>query len=142
MKKVTFIVMLLMSFLSCSTDDGADPNDGGSFYFQYLPIESVSMPQEFMFSESYVIEYTYYRPSSCHTFNDLFFDADNNTRTIAVINTVSVDNGQCVDLQDELVTGRFTFIVSDTETYLFRYWQGEDSNGNDIYLELEIPVVQ
>ncbi len=141
MKKLAFVLIITLSFLSCSIDDNG-ANNVGDFYSEYIPFESVSMPQEFMFGESYVIEYTYFRPSTCHTFSDLFSDVNNNTWTIAISNIVSVNNGQCMNLQDELVTRTFTFIVNGTGPYLFRFWQGKDSNGEDIYLELERTVVQ
>ena len=141
MKKITFVLLLMITFLSCSIDD-SDGNSVGDFFFEYIPIENVTIPEQFTFGTTVVIEYTYLRPSSCHTFNDLYYNVDNNTRTIAVINLVDVDNGQCVDFQDELVTRSFNFPVGSMGPYLFRFWQGEDSNGEDIYLEIEVPVVE
>ncbi len=140
MKKIALIIIVSLTFSSCSLDDSG--NSVGDFFFQYIPIEDVVMPVEFEFGQTYVIEYTYFRPSSCHFFNDLFYDIDLNVRTIAVINTVQVDNGQCLDLQDELVTRTFNFLVQNTGTYQFRFWQGEDSNGEDVYLEIEVPVIE
>jgi len=140
MKKIAFILVLALSFWSCNLDDGG--NSIGDFYYDYIPFESVEMPLEFEFGEAYVVEYTYYRPSSCHFFGDLYNEIDGNTRTIVVINTAEVNYGQCVEFQDELVTRNFVFLVQQTGTYLFRFWQGEDSNGEDIYLEIEVPVIE
>ena len=57
-----------MMFLSCSLNDDNRVN----FDFDYVPIEEVSIPEEFVLGEIYQIEITYYRPSTCHDFHDFY----------------------------------------------------------------------
>jgi hypothetical protein len=140
MKKLFILGFVLMTFLSCSTDDV--PNE--EFHFEILPIESVTLPTEMHYGDVYTINYTYYKPSSCHLFNDLYYQSENNFRTIAVISTVlsNVENVVCEPLEDELIERSFTFLCDKNGgTFIFKFWQGEDENGVDTYLINEVPIV-
>jgi hypothetical protein len=138
MKKIFFFGIVVFAFWSCSIDDSIN----GNFYFEILPIEGASVPTEMYFGEVYTINYSYFRPSTCHGFNDLYYVSENNTRTIAVINTV-VNNDNCQPLTDVLIERSFNFVVNNNGgTYVFKFWQGEDENGEDTYLVFEVPVVQ
>lgn len=136
MKKLVLICFSLLFLASCSNND-----DYLDYYFEFMPIESISIPEEFILGQVYTISYTYYRPTSCHGFHDLYYYAENNQRTVAVINIVFEDTN-CEVLTDELLERSFNFKPLDYQTYLFKFWQGEDENGEDIYLTYEIPVVE
>ncbi|MBT8259814.1 MAG: hypothetical protein HKO92_07185 [Flavobacteriaceae bacterium] len=140
MKKIFFVCLFFLILSSCSTD-----NDNPEFYFEFVPIESVDMPLSFQHGEVYTIEYTYLRRTNCHFFSDLYFDRFENTRTVAVINTVyeNLENTTCVELTDELVTGQFNFhVLNQNGVYTFKFWQGINQVGEDEYLIIEIPVIQ
>ena len=136
MKKLIFLGALLLSLFSCSLGDDSSPN----YHFEILPIESVDIPEEFTLGETYPITVYYYKPSSCYVFNDFYYESELNQRTIAVINTVYTD--QVCTQQIELVSATFNFMVSYNGTYVFKFWQGEDDNGNDLYYIVEVPVVE
>ncbi|RLD30135.1 MAG: hypothetical protein DRI75_01110 [Bacteroidetes bacterium] len=141
MKKIFFFGCVIVAFWSCSLDDSSNED----FHFEILPIESASVPTEMRFGEVYTIHYSYFRPSSCHFFNDLYYVAESNIRTIAVINIVlnANENNICESLTNTLEEKSFNFVVNNIEgTYVFKFWQGEDENGQDIYLVYEVPVTQ
>ena len=136
--KLILFSCLMFLFVSCSLENESNINN---FYFEYVPFESVELPSEFQLGETYVIEYTYYRPTTCHGFNDLFYDSDMNVQTIAIINTVVTNGpGTCFDLADELVVREFRFVPNTAGQNLFKFWKGTDDNGEDIYLEMEVQV--
>jgi len=140
MKKVLLLGIIITSVLSCRLDNSTEEE----FFFEILPIESVNLPSEMRFQESYTINYTYFKPSTCHIFNDLYYLSEGNVRTIAVINTVlnEVNNVVCQPLTDELEERSFTFFCGNNSgTYIFKFWQGEDENGDDIYMFVEVPIV-
>jgi hypothetical protein len=122
---------------SCSLDN----DDSNDFYYEILPIESVDIPTEFTLGETYEITVSYLRPSGCYIFNEFYYTSELNQRTVAVINTV-YPNRDCQTLENELVDVSFNFIVTSNGTYIFRFWQGEDENGNDTYFIVEVPVVE
>ncbi len=142
MRNLIVFALLSIVLLSCSVDDKT--ND---FYLETLPIETVVVPESFESGETSVIGYTYIRSSTCHIFNDLYYSIDGDQRTIAVINRVYEDSGNgngCSDLDGEIVSRTFDFMVNNESgtSYTFKFWQGEDQNGEDIYLTIEVPVVE
>ncbi len=136
MKKLFLLCFSLMLFLSCGVDDDSAPN----FDFEFIPIEEVNIAEEFVLGEIYQIGVTYYRPSTCHNFHDFYYVVDGNEITIAVINIVYDDSG-CELLEDQLVEKAFDFHDFYNQAYIFKFWQGEDENGDDVYLIYEVPVV-
>lgn len=136
MKKMLVYCAFLCAIVSCSLGD----DDYQKFHFEVLPIESVDIPNEFNLGETYPITVSYYRPSSCYQFNDFYYVSELNQRTVAVINTVYEDR-VCTQVE-ELVDATFNFIVNSNGTYVFKFWQGEDENGADLYYIVEVPVVE
>ena len=65
--KILSLLLLFTLLSSCSLDD--DTND---FLLEVVPIESVVVPEEFIFGDTYQITVEYSRPSDCHVFNNFF----------------------------------------------------------------------
>jgi hypothetical protein len=140
MKKLLFIGLIAMMFSSCSVDDSPLGQD---FHFEILPIEEVLLPESFTPGEFYQIDYSYYKPSTCYTFNELYYLAEGDYRTVAVINTVLDEaNGLiCEPLEDELEWRTMFFeCKKNFGSYIFQFWQGQNENGEDQYLVMEVPV--
>lgn len=134
MKKLVLLLSLLFAFNSCSTDDG------DNFRFELLPVESVEIPNEFTLGETYEITIRYYRPSTCHAFNSFYYEKNLNTRTIAVESIVFEQDG-CEVLESVLVEKKLNFHVTNNGSYIFKFWQGANEYGEDVFLEYEIPVI-
>jgi len=134
MKKLLVLCLTLILFASCSVED-----DSTNYSFEVLPVESVEIPDEFTLGEVYPITVSYFRPSTCHLFREFYYLKENNERTVAPIDYV-FEETNCEDLNDELVEQTFNFIVTSNGSYIFKFWQGEDANGEDQYLIIEVPV--
>ncbi|WP_295985708.1 hypothetical protein [uncultured Algibacter sp.] len=135
MKRLVVFCLTLMLFASCSVDD-----DSTSFSFEVLPVESVDIPDEFELGETYPITVSYLRPSTCHGFKEFYYLKENNERTVAPI-TYVFDNNDCETLEDNLVEATFNFIVTSNGSYIFKFWQGEGTDGETQYLIIEVPVI-
>jgi hypothetical protein len=117
-------------------------DDGTSFGFEILPVESVDIPDEFELGETYPITVSFLRPSTCHSFKEFYYLKENNERTVAPITYVFNDN-DCKTLEDDnLVEATFNFRVTGNGSYIFKFWQGEDADGESQYLIKEVPVVE
>lgn len=139
MKKIALLAFaFILTFTSCSIDDSSSD----SFYLEVLPVESVEMPEYFVHGETYEILVTYTKPNSCYYFNDFIYEIDGHERTIAVVNTVYSDNLTNCDGEPEQVSVNFDFTVTGYETYVFKFYQGEDENGEDQYYLVEMPVME
>ena len=139
MKKILLLSFVIAACFSCSKDDAP----GSVFYFEVLPIESVTIPSQVEFGETYTIDYNYLRPSDCHFFSDLYYLVEGSTRTVAVVNSVlNSTEENCSSFTNEIVESSFDFYVTQEQgAYTFKFWQGENENGDDTYLVFEVPVV-
>ncbi|MCK8523209.1 hypothetical protein M0D21_16640 [Aquimarina sp. D1M17] len=137
MKRIkTVLVCLLATFLiGCDLDD-----DNTNFFYELVSIESVSVPDSFTRGETYTIDVNYFRPSSCHGFAGFDYNRFANERTVSVVNLV-VNPDNCEDLgTTELIEQSFDFVVGIENSYVFRFWQGRDDDGNNQFLTIEVPV--
>lgn len=135
MKRFIALGLTLILFTACSIDDDTIYN----YDSEILPIESVDIPESFTLGETYPITVSYFKPTTCYSFNDIYYAKHNNERTVAVINYVAI-NENCTDLVDEVVEATFNFVVTSNGSYIFKFWQGVDENDEDQYLIIEVPV--
>ena len=122
MRKIIFILLPFILF-SCSLEDNSLDT-----YFELVPVESAVVPDEFVLGNLHLITLTYIRQTTCHAFNDIYFVADSNERTVAVTNIVYDSNGNCEEISDELETS-FNFRATELGSYIFKFWKGKDDDG-------------
>ncbi len=136
MKKV---IIILLSFIaitlnSCSLDD-----QGPNFHFVPLKITRADLPESFTLNETYEIKVTYEIPDNCTIFEDFnITKSDTTVRNVVAIGT-EFENEQCMENLVEM-EATFNFICLYSEPYLFRFWTGEDENGEAEYFEIEVAV--
>ena len=135
MKRILALVSVLFLFNACSLND----DDGIKFHYELLPIESVVIPDSFEMGETYPITIKYFRPTTCHAFDGFYYDKNLNTRTLAVRNAV-VQQNNCTELSNSLIEQTLNFYVTNNGSYIFKFWQGKNHAGEDVFLEYEIPV--
>jgi hypothetical protein len=134
-KKIFLLLSLVFTIVSCSVNE-----DETNFHYELLPIQEVEIPSEFVMGQTYQIKMWYYRPSTCHSFGGFYYDKILNERTIAIQNIVQ-EESTCSTLTDELVYATLDFYVTNNGSYVFKFWQGVDDNLEDIFYEIEVPVV-
>jgi hypothetical protein len=134
-KKIISLLALFFILISCSSGDDTQ------YSFKLMPIESVDIPAEFTLGETYPITVHYTVPTSCYYFSSLYYDKDLNIRTIAIENAIAQRNN-CQDLSAAggANTYTFNFYVTSNGSYIFKFYQGKDDQGNNIFLEYEVPV--
>jgi hypothetical protein len=135
MKKIVLFLVVITSFLSCSIDD-----DVPTYTYEILPVDSYVVPASFTLGETYEIKLKYQKPTVCHIYQGIYYDKNLNTRTIA-IQTAVQNNQACTEQIPPLSEVSFNFMVNNTGSYIFKFYKGEDANGEDIFEEVEIPVV-
>ena len=135
MKKIVLFVILITSLLSCSVD-----NDNTTYTYSVLPVESYVVPASFTLGETYSIKLKYQKPTACHIYQGIYYEKNLNTRTIA-IQTALQNNQVCTQEVPPISEVSFNFTVTNTGSYIFKFYKGEDAAGEDIFEEVEIPVV-
>lgn len=127
------IVAVGLGLNSCNNDDGVN------FHFTALEITSVQLPATFQLGARYQVLVNYIRPDDCTYFEGFdIVKKDTTVRNVVVVGSV-IDDKTCVGPGEEM-QATFTFEVRYDQTYIFRFWQGEDENGDPIFLEIQVPV--
>lgn len=134
MKKFIALALFLVTFISCSTD-----NDLPNYTYEVLPVASYTLPQSFKLGETYEIKLKYQRPSGCYSFQGIYYDKNLNIRTIAIQTAVNKDQ-VCTQVIPVELEVSFNFFVTNTGSYIFKFYKGEDANGVHIFEEVEVPV--
>ena len=138
MKKVLFYLSVALSSLflgSCDISNDDDIN----FHFVALEITDVEVPESFDLNETYEIKVTFQKPNSCTFFERFEVSNDDTTvRSVFVIGT-EIDDQACSQTVEEVETS-FQFVVLYSQTYLFKFWSGENADGEQQYIEVEVPV--
>ncbi len=135
MKRIFVSIVLMFLVVSCSVDD-----DGANdFVLETLPIKEAIVPTEFNFGSSHDITVKYDLPSGCHSFYDLFYQYEGTSRTVA-INSLVNENDVCTEEIREI---EYTFKVNvvQRQDYTFRFWKGTDGDGENIFEEVVVPVI-
>ena len=138
MKRICSLVLWMVIAVSLQ---GCEIESDQNFHFVTLRILDAQVPESFELNEIYDIQVTYANPDRCTGFEGFdFFTVDETTRNIVAIGTVSADsNTACVQIVENFEAS-FQFEVLYTGTYTLRFYNGDDEEGNPIYLEYEVQV--
>ena len=136
MKNLLLLAFTVFIFSGCSSDD-----DSGDIMQNLAPVVSVNLPEEFVFGSSYDIEIVYERPTSCHNFSGLDLHQDENKITIGVVTSFRTsENLNCVVTGNLQATATINFVAEREDFYIFHFWKGRNSAGDDEFLTVEVPV--
>ena len=137
MKKTFLFILCCITILlnSCSLED-----DSVNIQFVPLQIISADFPDSFTLNETYNINVTYIIPNNCVAFEgfDISF-IDTTSRNIVAIGSERV--GEVCNLIAVEAQDSFEFTCLYEGTYYFRLWTEELENGEQQYVEIEVPVV-
>lgn len=131
---IAFIAIGL-TLTSCSDDD-----DSHSYHYEYVNVTSADVPDEFIYGQTYRINMTVELPNSCYYFyNQYDYFYEGTSRLIYPIAHVDDDVACTLNIREV----NFTIPVQalQEETYIFKFYQGQDDDGQDTFLTIEVPVV-
>lgn len=138
MKKITLFFTLLVLVTSCSVDDINDID----FTYELMPVTSIDFPDTINFNETYNFPLSYNRPSTCYGFAGFNVIENEQEVKLSILNTVIKNSSNCKNLENTTVTEVFEFFVKRNDYYTFKIYQGEDEEGNELYLTKEIMIQQ
>lgn len=135
MKKIFLILtIIVLSLSSCSVDDGQE-----DVIYELLPIQEVVLPSSFKINQDNIIEVKFSRPTTCHGFNSFYYEKEGSNRIVAVEGIVFNNNG-CEPLVESIAKQSLKFRPETVGDYTFKFWQGKDAQGADIFLTYQIVV--
>lgn len=140
MKNFNYLLILLVALtvsVSCSDDD----NDYHAYHLEYIGAASADVPDEFIYGNTYRINVTIELPNSCYyNYNQYEYFYEGTSRLIYPIAHVD-DDAECTPEIRE-TTLSIPLQALQSEPYIFKFYQGEDADGQDIFLTIEVPVVE
>ena len=130
------VVALTLSVTSCSNDD----DNYHDYHLEYVNVVSADLPDEFIFGNTYRINVTIELPNSCYYYyNQYDYFYEGTSRLIYPI--AHVDDGVACTLNITETTFSIPVQALQSEPYIFKFYQGEDAEGQDIFLTIEVPVI-
>ena len=138
MKKLVLLFAALFLITSCSMDDNTP-----TFHVEFIPVESVEMPEYFSPGGTYLIKVKYKRPTDCHFFDGFYYEESGLALKVAV-QTLVIEDAKCESLErEEPEEATFEFNCSTTSSmtsYVFEFYTGMDEEGQPTYKQMEVPV--
>jgi hypothetical protein len=137
MRKKLILLALIMAFLNngCSIVD-----DDVNFHFTALEIIDAKLPESFDFNQTYEILVNYIKPDSCTNYEGFDVVKDSLTvRNVVAIGSVRTDTDDCT-VESIQQSASFNFKVIYTDPYTFKFYTGDNNEGEAQYLEIVVPV--
>jgi len=139
MKNFKYLLMLIVALtvtVSCNDDD-----DYHAYHLEYVGVTSADVPDEFVYGNTYRINFTVEFPNSCYfNYNQYDYFYEGTSRLIYPIAHVD-DDVECTPAIRE-TTFSIPVQALQKEPYIFKFYQGEDADGQDIFLTIEVPVIE
>jgi hypothetical protein len=132
MKKL--VLLILMGFTVISCDLGSE--EGTKYVLG--PVQDVTMASAYKVDSVSEIMVRYKRPNDCHLFQGFYYSAVESTRTVA-IQYAKLDNPSYQD-DPTIYEVPLRFQPSSPGTYVFEFWDGTDTNGQDHFFVAEAIV--
>ncbi|MFV5687337.1 hypothetical protein ACM55M_01780 [Flavobacterium sp. ZT3R25] len=136
MKKFALFILLITTLTGCTLDD--DNQD--SYTYEVLPVDSYTLPEKFTLGNTYEIKLKYTKPNECHLFQGIYYSKDLNKRTVAIQAAIN-NNSACIQSMAVPSEVSFNFYVTNTGSYIFKFYKGKDAAGTELFEEVEVPVV-
>lgn len=135
MKKYALLFLTLFLFLGCDDDD----DDEHAYHLEYTAAIAADGPDEFILGRTHKINITIELLNSCHFFyNQYDYFYEGTSRIIYPI--VHIDDDVACTPNIREVTFSIPVQALQSETYTFLIYQGEDAEGQDMFLTMKIPV--
>ncbi|TLP80820.1 hypothetical protein ES765_07050 [Maribacter sp. ACAM166] len=132
--------MLLAAFIAFIGNGCSFEDDAPNFHFTALEIVDAALPESFDFNETYEITVNYLTPDSCTNYEGFDIVKDSLTvRNVVAIGSVRTDVEDCAEQVIEQ-TASFNFTVIYNDPYTFKFYTGNNSEGEAEYLEVVVPV--
>ncbi len=135
MKRLLPLMLITYINFSCAIDDGDALNQ------ELTPTVSVNIPDSLKTGQTYVFDVLYKKTTSCHYFSGFDVSKNENTIVVGVVNSYRSGNNICNSGGNLRQTAKLNFVAEREDFYIFKFWQGKSSVGEDKFLTKEVPII-
>jgi hypothetical protein len=140
MKHLKYLVIMMVALTVTVTSCSSDDNNNHPYHLEKAIVTNAEVADEFIFGDTYLIDVTIELPNSCYFYYDQYeYIYEGPSRLIYPI--VHVDDDTACALNIRETTFSIPIKVVQEEPYIFKFYQGEDAEGEDIFLTIEVPVI-
>ena len=139
MKQFLLLLTVLFMLTSCSMEEGDRPN----FDIVFIGTDSIAAPAYVTPGTTYPIKMYYKKPNACYDVNGLYSNAVGDVLTLG-IQGIYIEDANCKSIDTAVEEQIYSFAcpATRTDSYTFKFYQGNDAQGNQQFLEVKIPVQQ
>ena len=140
MKNIKYLLIVIIAFTVSLTSCSDNDDNYHEYHLEYTGVIDADLPDEFIQGNTYRINVTIELPNSCYYYyNQYDYFYEGNARLIYPIVHVD-DDAPCTPNITE-TTFSIPVQALQSEPYIFKFYQGEDAEGQDIFLTIEVPVI-
>jgi hypothetical protein len=140
MKHLKYLVIMMVALTVAVTSCSSDDNNDHPYHLEKAIVTNAEVADEFIFGNTYLIDVTIELPNSCYFYYDQYeYIYDGPSRLIYPI--VHVDDDVACTLNIRETTFSIPVQALQKEPYIFKFYQGEDADGEEIFLTIEVPVI-
>lgn len=134
--------LVILGFLASIFSVSCEVSDDGFFQStQVSRILNADVPDTMVVGETYSFEITYEKDSDCHSFSN--FDAANQGDSLYFVRAITIFTQSSNCNQDpEGVAKEIDFTNEFESDFTFKFLQDRDSEGESIYLDKEVVVIE
>lgn len=133
MKKILALILISLC-LSCTGD-----SDNFIEFEELGAITAVEGPEQVSVGQTTEYVVTFKVPTTCHSFQRLDFAANATERVVAVV--FAITDNACNPLGNFTEEVTFNITPDGSGTILFKFFAGNDSQGQPTFIEKEVTVV-
>ncbi len=139
------LLLLVVGISACSPEGDRRL----SFQVEFLPVESIEMPEYMSSGQTYQLKVYYKRPHDCHYYDGFYTETDNQSQILAV-QTLVIQNATCESLLNE--PSEYAFyefkcplydeLGTFNNVYEFKIYKGDDEEGRGVFETVQVPISQ
>mgnify|MGYP001040363477 CR=1 FL=1 len=140
MKSISRVIatVLIISLIFSSCDIGEDSDFQTS---QVSRILNANVPDTMFVGQTYTLDITYQKDSDCHTFSNLDYVNQGDSLIFVRAVTIFRQRADC-NQEAESVLEEIDFSNEQTSDFTFKFLQDVNSEGEIIYIDKEVTVLE
>jgi len=136
-KKIVLLFGIVSAILGCSVDDS--PN----FFFDFVAVNNVAeIPEAFVVNQPDTLEVSFFKPTNCHAFDGFNIVTNGNEREITVVTKFIEQDNSCTAIENATSNAALVFNARNAGEVILNFFNGNDADGNPIFLTFNVPIVE